>query len=139
MRQPYKRIFWIAAVAVATLVSAAAAQLGGDPGGNNVITQSDIFSRVQLVEVGDGEILRLDTQTGALFRFRGETGRNARGTFISVARPLRDENSGFLELQRVGSATFLVDVFTGQTWILRQRSATNAAWIEVRVIGGNAP
>jgi hypothetical protein len=129
--------FWVAAAALTALVTVSAAQFVGDPG-DEVVTRAQLFSRVQLIDVDDGVTLRLDRQTGALFRFRGETGRNARGTFVSVARPLRENTSGFLEIHRAGRATFLIDAVTGNTWILRQRSATNAAWIPVNLLGGNS-
>jgi hypothetical protein len=114
-------------------VSLARGQSAGDNDGfNNPISgATTVFSRVRIIDLDD-TVFRLDTDTGQLSRFRGTlTGRNARGTFVSVAPPLRDPTSGFVDIQQAGGAIFLVDRVTGQTWILRQRSSSNAAWIEV--------
>ena len=126
------------ALIAAAIVGLARAQDTGQPVGNGAIPGTNgitgattVFSRVRIVEMDD-TIFRLDTETGALSRFRGtESGRNARGSFVSVAPPLRSPTSGFVDIQQAGNATFLVDVVTGQTWILRQRGNSTAAWVEV--------
>ena len=105
----------------------------GNTGFNDglVTDVTGVFSRVRIIEVDD-RVMRLDTNTGELSRFRGTlSGSNARGNFVTFAQPLSDPTSGFLEIQEVGDAIFLVDVSTGQTWILRQRSNNVASWIEV--------
>lgn len=100
--------------------------------GPGVINDSDlIFSRVRLVEF-DGSVARLDTATGEVSRFSGQlTGTAARGSWLRLARPLTDQTSGFLELQQVGGAAFLVDVVTGDTWLLRRRGSI-ASWVQVQ-------
>lgn len=118
------------------IVGFARAQDTGDPfngvnapGGSGATT---VFSRVRIIEL-DGDVFRLDTQSGALSRFRGTlTGRNARGTFDAVADPVSGSTSGFVDIQRAGDAIFLVDVVTGETWILRERGNI-AAWVRVNV------
>jgi hypothetical protein len=95
------------------------------------ITEGDaLFSRAKIIEL-NGRVVRLDTATGEISRFKGDlSGGNARGTFREIARPVTGSTSGFLEVQQAGEGIFLVDVVTGQTWILRVRD-NNSAWIEV--------
>lgn len=124
------------AVIGALIVGLARAQDADDPfddGGNSPINApTTVFSRVQFIQL-DGDIMRLDTATGALSRFRGtETGRNARGTFDAFAQPVSGPTSGFVEIQQVDDAVFLVDVVTGETWILRQRGSI-ASWVQVNI------
>ncbi|MCI0364840.1 MAG: hypothetical protein L0Y44_02165, partial [Phycisphaerales bacterium] len=108
-------------------------------GGSNDLPIVDldnaIFSRTQIIRF-DNFMVRFDTSTGELFRFRGTPqGPNANGTFRSIARAVDDPTSGFLEIQQFENATFLVDVVTGDTWILRRSGANNAAWVLVDTIG----
>ncbi|MHC4080986.1 MAG: hypothetical protein ACYSU2_06660 [Planctomycetota bacterium] len=94
----------------------------------------------------DSDIARLDTRTGAVYRFRGDVDNpSVRNTWELRVAPVTDETSGILEIQRVvlpqpkrapnelalKPSTFLVDVVTGDTWILRHRASTNASWDKV--------
>jgi hypothetical protein len=82
----------------------------------------------------DSEIARLDTRTGAVYRFRGDVDNpSVRNTWELRVAPVKEETSGLLEIQQPGfgdrpDAVFLVDVATGKTWILRSRASTNASW-----------
>ena len=122
----------VTAILVVSLARAQSADDPGfDPNTGAIPSAVTVFSRVRLIEIDD-TIFRLNTETGALSRFRGtESGRNARGTFISVAPELRDPTSGFVDIQQAGGATFLIDTVTGRTWILRQRGNSTASWVEV--------
>jgi hypothetical protein len=99
------------------------------------------------------DIARLDTRTGAVYRFRGDTTNpSVRNTWELRVPPVKEETSGILEIQRIIAphgeligrnpapievelvpSTFLVDVVTGDTWILRRRASTNASWDKVDV------
>ncbi len=92
----------------------------------------------------DSDIARLDTHTGAVYRFRGDVDNpSVRNTWELRVEPVKGETSGILEIQRIvlpalnrhGSepTTFLVDVATGRTWILRHRASTNATWDPVDI------
>jgi hypothetical protein len=108
---------------------------GGSGGiGGNGIDNGVILSRVRLFNFDNG-VARLDTSTGSLSLFRGDlTGRNARGTWQSFARPVSSGNSRFFDLQVVNNAVFLVDAIRGDTWILRDRGNI-AGWDPVRISG----
>ena len=93
----------------------------------------------------DSDIARLDTHTGAVYRFRGDVDNpSVRNTWELRVEPVKGETSGILEIQRivlpvqgklsdVKPTTFLVDVATGRTWILRHRASTNATWDPVDI------
>lgn len=91
-----------------------------------------IVPRVRVIQWNDS-VARFDTQTGAIHRFNGELDKpNVRGEWISHVPPIREATSGLLEIQtphgvHALEATFLVDVITGETWLLRRRGS-NAAW-----------
>ncbi len=57
---------------------------------------------------------------------------SARVTFQLRVAPVKEETSGYLELQRSTfnqqNAVFLVDIVTGKTWILRDRASSNRSW-----------
>lgn len=92
-----------------------------------------VFARTKIIKFDDTVAL-FDSATGELFRFRGDlAGSNARGTFVPVARPVAESTSGFLQVQQIDNATFLIDAVTGDVWILRQRGRTNASWVPVSV------
>lgn len=94
----------------------------------------------------DSDIARLDTTTGAVYRFRGDADNpNVRNTWELRVPAVETATSGILEIQRIAipgslrddqlgpqEATFLVDVVTGDTWILRHRASTNASWDPVK-------
>ena len=94
----------------------------------------------------DSDIARLDTRTGAVYRFRGDIDNaGVRNTWELRVDPVKGKTSGILEIQRivlpardrlssdVRPATFLVDVANGRTWILRHRASTNATWDPVDI------
>lgn len=96
----------------------------------------------------DSDIARLDTRTGAVYRFRGDVDNaGVRNTWELRVDPVKGETSGILEIQRivlpardrlssdVRPTTFLVDVANGRTWILRHRASTNATWDPVNIHG----
>ena len=94
-------------------------------------TLNNIFSRTKIVEI-DNDVFRLGTSNGELFRFKGDLrGPTANGVFQSIVAPVNGANSGFLQIQRAGDGTFLVDTVNGTTWILRRKSANNGGWILV--------
>ena len=141
----------------------------------------------------DSDIARLDTRTGAVYRFRGNVNNSSvTDTWELRVPPVKEPNSGLLEIQNilptrpiepgnvpvvfktfyvdtltgqtvqkvetpapapgvastavngaqvnwvpqeegqglevVRPVTFLVDIVNGTTWILRQRSSSNASW-----------
>ncbi len=95
----------------------------------------------------DSDIARLDTRTGAIYRFRGNVNNpSVRNTWELRVPPVK-ETSGWLEVQTIALppvvkknesverpvTAFLVDIVTGKTWILRQRASTNATWDPVDV------
>ena len=123
-----------AAIGIGAIFSTTSEAQQRRPRGNDVIaTDEIIFSTVQIVEL-NGEIVRLDTDDGQLFEFSGSTGDNARGTWRRMAQPVRGNTSGFLQIQQVGGAIFLVDRVDGRTWILRDRGS-NSSWQEIRISG----
>ncbi len=94
----------------------------------------------------DSDIARLDTRTGAVYRFRGDVDNpSVRNTWEMRVEPVKGKTSGILEIQRillpardghsfdVAPTTFLVDVATGRTWILNHRASTNASWDPVDI------
>lgn len=94
----------------------------------------------------DSDIARLDTRTGAVYRFRGDVDNaGVRNTWELRVEPVKGETSGILEIQRVvlpardrlssdvRPTIFLVDVANGRTWILRHRASTNATWDPVNI------
>jgi hypothetical protein len=90
----------------------------------------------RIISFGD-TIGRLDTQTGAVYELRGNLDNPS--TPVRWKRrvaPLDRATSGVLEIQRATfndpGATFLVDVVTGETWLLTQRASGNASWQHVK-------
>ena len=88
----------------------------------------------------NSDIAKLDTRTGAVYRFRGDVNNpSVRNTWELRVEPVKEAHSGMLEIQRIVApparpnnnstvVTFLADIVTGQTWILRHRASTNASW-----------
>lgn len=135
-------------------VCAAALGIGLGAGGMKVAQQYFVPgpSATQIIHLPggnlrlDSDIARFDTRTGAIYRFRGniEVASVTNDWELRVP-PVKEPNSGILEIQRIASprptsegepqvfATFLVDVVTGQTWILRHRASTNASWDAVDI------
>lgn len=87
----------------------------------------------------DSDIARLDTRTGAIYRFRGDVDNpSVRNTWELRVAPVKEKTSGILEIQQPGfdrrpDTVFLVDVVNGDTWILRRRASTNASWDKVDI------
>ncbi len=107
---------------------------------------TDIFLMAGGNAMFDSDIARLDTRTGAVYRFRGDVDNaSVRNTWELRVEPVKGETSGILEIQRivlpardrlssdVAPTTFLVDVVNGRTWILRHRASTNATWDPVDI------
>ena len=99
----------------------------------------------------DSNIARFDSSTGAVYRFRGDIDNpGVRNTWELRVPAVSGSTSGLLEIQRISLpnaahsqdssqsrlATFLVDVVTGRTWILRHRASSNATWDPVDVYSG---
>ncbi len=96
----------------------------------------------------DSDLARLNTRTGAVYRYRGDLQNTVlKSTWELRVPPVTQETSGVLEIQRIAlpktdartgetdvqAATFLVDIVTGTTWILREMASTNARWQMVDV------
>ena len=99
-----------------------------------------LFSATEIVRLPggnvatDSDIARLDTTTGAIYRFRGNVDNpSVTNTWQLRVPPVEQETSGLLEIQNMAiedtrPVTFLVDIVYGTTWILRERAPSNASW-----------
>ncbi len=91
----------------------------------------------------DSDLARLNTRTGAVYRYRGDLSNTVlQSTWEMRVPPVTEETSGVLEIQRIAlsktsaskggtevqTATFLVDIVNGTTWVLREMASTNARW-----------
>ncbi|MHC4082476.1 MAG: hypothetical protein ACYS15_15705 [Planctomycetota bacterium] len=141
-------------------ICAAVIGVGVGAGGMKVARQYFVQgpSATQIVLLPGGNVLnssdiaRFDTRTGAVYRFRGDTTNpSVRNTWELRVAPVKEKTSGILEIQRIIAphgelgrnpattevelvpSTFLVDVVTGDTWILRRRASTNATWDKVEL------
>jgi len=83
----------------------------------------------------DDTVGLLDTTTGAVYRLVGNLDNpSTRPHWELRVGPVSDETSGYLEIQRPTfshdhpEAAFLVDVMTGQTWLLTRRASSNGRW-----------
>ena len=86
----------------------------------------------------DSSIARLDTRTGAVYRFRGNVDNSSvRNTWELRVGPVKAATSGLLEIQRPTfnkpDAIFLVDIVLGKTWILQRRASSNGTWDPVEI------
>ena len=144
------------------LLSICAAAIGVGVGAGGLKAARQYFvqgpSATQIVLLPGGnvrnssDIARLDTRTGAVYRFRGDTTNpSVRNTWELRVAPVKGKTSGILEIQRIIAphgemgrnpattevalvpSTFLVDVVTGDTWILNHRASTNATWDKVEL------
>ena len=146
----------VAVVAVAVIVAMGA---GGVTFARQYFVQSPSATDIFFMPGGnakfDSDIARLDTRTGAVYRFRGDVDNaSVRSTWELRVEPVKGETSGILEIQQivlpvqdkvfpsphrlqsdVEPTTFLVDVANGRTWILRHRASTNATWDPVDIHG----
>lgn len=92
---------------------------------------------VQVISWDEGVAL-FDSVNGAVYRLRGSLSNpSVRNTWQLRVPPVTVPTSGVLELQRATfnapGALFLVDVVTGQTWILRDRPSETGSWEPVLV------
>ena len=89
----------------------------------------------QIASYGEGVGL-LDTRNGAISELRGDLDNSSSqlNWFLRVEGV--EGTSGHLEMQSPQwnhpDALFLVDVMTGETWILRDRGNNNGSWEVVR-------
>ncbi len=182
----YIRTWAIVAIGASLVVGAMG--LGAARGGRSAVLAPDgnefLFSATQIVRLPGGnadtfsDIARLDTKTGAIYRFRGNVNNASTtptwelrvpgvgqptsglleiqnilprepsdpaglpfGTFYVdtlTGETVRKVETPFPQVKSVGGAaeaagldqpvTFLVDIVYGTTWILRERSSSNASW-----------
>ena len=103
-----------------------------------------LFSATEIIHLPggnpdtDSDIARLDTTTGAIYRFRGDADDpSVRDTWELRVPPVAGKHSGLLEVQQVMQGghrtTFLVDIVDGRTWILHRRASTNGSWDPVEI------
>lgn len=96
-----------------------------------------LVSRVRIIQ-WDHSVARFDSSTGSIHRFNGDLDKpNVRAQWVPLVRGVNERTSGVLQIQQPHGvhaidAAFLVDVITGDTWILRRRGA-NATWEKVEV------
>lgn len=96
-----------------------------------------LVSRVRIIQ-WDHSVARFDSATGSIHRFNGDLDKpNVRAQWVPLVRGVNERTSGVLQIQHPAGvhaidAPFLVDVMTGDTWILRRRGA-NASWEKVEV------
>ena len=86
----------------------------------------------------DDTVGLLNTATGAIYRIRGDLNNSSvKNNWEMRVQPVDEQTSGLLELQRTAfgsaGATFLVDIVTGKTWILRDRASSNRSWEPVEI------
>lgn len=123
---------------VALGAGAAAVLLGGAKGTNRppivlTATGDQLLSAVRIIRLDD-TVARFDSTTGELMRFRGSLDRpNVRSVWEREAPAVRAKTSGLLDIQEAAGSLFLVDVMTGDTWILRRRGV-NLAWDYIEVM-----
>ncbi|MHC4415619.1 MAG: hypothetical protein ACYS0G_10075 [Planctomycetota bacterium] len=96
-----------------------------------------VVPAVQIISFDD-TVGMLDTASGAVYRLRGDLDNpSVRNTWEIRVPAVGGETSGYLEIQRPNfgrpDATFLVDIVTGRTWILRRRASTNRSWDPVEI------
>lgn len=132
-----RRALTVTAIAVLG-VGVAAILLGGAKGTNSqpivlTATGEQVLSAVRIIRLDD-TVARFDSTTGELMRFRGSLDRpNVRSVWVREAPAVRARTSGLLDIQEAAGSLFLVDVMSGDTWILRRRAA-NLAWDYVEVM-----
>lgn len=135
--QPALGVFGLAAIAAIVIVIVAGA--GPDQRMMYHSQSGDyVIPRVRIIAF-DESVALFDTRDGALYRFHGDLRNPAvRSVWVKHVPGLPQPTSGVMEIQKAEGvnphqdATFLVDVFTGETWILRRRGA-NAAWDPVKI------
>jgi hypothetical protein len=149
---PHMPLWAAAAICAAVVVIAVGA--GRNRTSRQAILSPDrnafLFSATEIVLLPggnpqtDSDIARLDPTTGAVYRLRGNLDNpSVRNTWELRVPPVKGPHSGLLEVQqarlpgsrngRGASATFLVDIVSGRTWILRPRASSNASWDPVEI------
>jgi len=137
-------VLTIAAITGAVIASLGesfvAAQSGDLPRANQAVSIEGVVPRMRVINFDQG-LARFDSSTGAIARLNGNLDNaSTQLTWSDFVRGV-DRSSGLMEIQQprgVGNfadATFLVDIVTGDTWVLRRRG-TNATWDAVRAVGG---
>ncbi len=127
----------ITVLAAAVTITVGLGAVNNNPDGPVNNLSDSVFSRVQIMQF-QNKVARFDTSTGAVQRFNGSLSpSNANGTWISFVQPVTTTTSGFLQIQEVDDATFLVDVVSGDTWILR-RQGNIGSWRKVNILGGGS-
>ena len=117
----------------ATLVGA---QSSDRPRANQAISIEGVVPRSRIINFDQG-LARFDSGTGAMARLNGNLDNASTQMSWSEFAPGVSGSSGLMEIQQprgVGNfadATFLVDIVTGDTWVLRRRGS-NATWDVVR-------
>ncbi|NNF42423.1 MAG: hypothetical protein HKN62_05135 [Phycisphaerales bacterium] len=96
-----------------------------------------ILPAAQIISYDD-TVARLDTATGAVHRLRGNLDNSSvQNSWELRVGPVTGATSGLLEIQKVTfhetDETFLVDIVTGRTWVLRRRASTNGTWDEIKI------
>jgi hypothetical protein len=132
---------WRTVIALGLLAIGAAFVLGAGRSVQPVIhvpgEGERIVPRIQIIQFDD-TVARFDTSTGEIHRFHGDLDKpNVRGQWVSHVRGVSGNTSGLLQIQkprgvRGEEAIFLVDVITGDTWLLRRRGAS-ADWDKIDV------
>lgn len=97
-----------------------------------------VLPRVQIIQFDD-TFARLDTTTGELHLFSGDFRNTSSRSQWRLHAAGVGGNSGYLEIQQPQgvsptNALFLVDVVTGDTWVLSRRGA-RATWDHVGLRG----
>ena len=131
--------FGVRVVMILALVSAVVLMVAG-AGNDRELTSTRagvrgfVLPRTEVISF-DETVAVLDTATGAVYRIKDPRvldNPSARVTFQLRVAPVKEETSGYLEMQRATfnqpNAIFLVDIVTGKTWILRDRASSNRSW-----------
>jgi hypothetical protein len=114
------------AIGAAAIIIATVAP--GQNGGGGIVAVDNIFPAARVIEIDD-EVALFNTATGEIQKIRGQrTGPGATGNLFNFAQPVNGSTSGFLQIQRAKGGTFLVDLISGDIWILRVASENSASW-----------
>ncbi|MHC4990779.1 MAG: hypothetical protein ACYTGC_07335 [Planctomycetota bacterium] len=121
------------AVIALALVGVAAVGSQRDRGSYRQPVVYDAYLAATQIISFDDTIGLLDTSNGAIYRLAGNLDNaSSRLQWQRRVAPVAGSTSGLLEIQKATfnrpDATFLVDIATGQTWILRQRAGQNRSW-----------
>lgn len=113
-----------AVAAVALLVAALGAATGARTVMYRTASGEVILPAVQIISFNDG-VGRLDTTSGAVHILSGDLDNpSVRNEWVLRVPAVKESHSGLLDIQQPTfnnpDATFLVDVATGKTWLLRR-------------------